>query len=155
MAGMELIARAMVSLAGDVLLARVVDAPWWFLPGGHVERGERAEEALRRELAEELGVREVEVDDVVAIIENRYADERGDHHELNLVFDVRLPVAEVRSAEPHLELRWFDRSRLGDLDLRPAALHRVLAGEPDGRGLRVHSDGFGGDGFGGDGTLEG
>jgi 8-oxo-dGTP diphosphatase len=130
MVRMELIARALVTDDGRVLLARLVDAPWWFLPGGHVERGERAEAALRRELAEELGVHSVEVGDVLAVIENRYADAGGTHHELNLVFGVRLGGHEVRSAEPHLEVR-------------PVAARAVLAGELDGPGLRVLSDGFG------------
>ena len=81
----ELIVRAVIVRGSRLLLAHSIGEAWYFLPGGHVEPGESAASALRRELDEELGVRDLHVGGVTAIIENRYADARGEHHEVNLV----------------------------------------------------------------------
>jgi ADP-ribose pyrophosphatase YjhB (NUDIX family) len=143
MCRMELIVRAVMTTRTDVLLARLVGDSRWFLPGGHVERGERASDALRRELAEELGAHEFVVGDVLAITENRYTDSRADHHELNLLFEVSAPEFEARSSEPHLDFQWVERSRLHELDVRPASVVRVLSGALDGPRLHVLDDGFG------------
>ena len=50
---------AVVYHRGEVLLIQRKTAPnagWWGFPGGHVELGETAMEAARRELLEETGV---------------------------------------------------------------------------------------------------
>ncbi|WP_198654704.1 MULTISPECIES: NUDIX domain-containing protein [Nocardia] len=47
----EIIARAVVRRDGDILLVKQRTKDWSFLPGGHVEPGERVEDALIREIA--------------------------------------------------------------------------------------------------------
>ena len=58
----EHIARALIRMGDDVLLARTKGADNTFLPGGHIEFGESAEGALIRELQEELGL--------IAVVQN-------------------------------------------------------------------------------------
>ncbi|PJE64045.1 MAG: hypothetical protein COU90_04195 [Candidatus Ryanbacteria bacterium CG10_big_fil_rev_8_21_14_0_10_43_42] len=49
-------ARAIITDGDYILLARAIGNGNTFLPGGHIELGEKAEEALVREIKEELGV---------------------------------------------------------------------------------------------------
>jgi 8-oxo-dGTP diphosphatase len=51
---------------GRVLLGHRRDIDWWYLPGGGMEAGETVEEALHREIAEEIGV-EIEIGQLVGV----------------------------------------------------------------------------------------
>lgn len=57
---------AIIERDGHYLLARRRDIGWWNLAGGGMEYGETVEEALRREVREEVGV-DVEIERVVGI----------------------------------------------------------------------------------------
>ncbi len=132
----------------DVLLHRAEDDDFWSLPGGRVLFGEAAEEALVREMLEEIGY-EVEVGPLVVIVENffiheqldRALDETGEvgYHEMGLYFHIEAPGVLMdrdefsgtelagTDREFRLEFRWFHRNDLTTLDVRPVALREVLA----------------------------
>jgi 8-oxo-dGTP diphosphatase len=140
----ELIARAVVRKNSKVLLAHPTGSSWFFLPGGHVEFGEPAAAALRRELTEELGVADVRIGDLLAVTETSYSDARGEHHEVNLVFDVSAPGVEGTSREPHIGFRWAEESDLDDLEIRPAPIGNLVRNRRDGPQVPLLGEGFAG-----------
>jgi 8-oxo-dGTP diphosphatase len=96
----EIITKAVIRREGQPLLARQRTKSWWFLPGGHVEPGERVEVALVREIAEELGT-EAEITGFVGVVEHGYRKDDVTHHELNLVFEVAITDPEPVSQGDH------------------------------------------------------
>ncbi|WP_415654090.1 NAD-dependent epimerase/dehydratase family protein [Saccharomonospora xinjiangensis] len=128
----EIIARAVIRRDGQLLLVRQRTKSWSFLPGGHVEPGERVEAALVRELAEELGTG-AKVAGFVGAVEHGYVEDGVTHHELNLIFDVAIDAAEPVSQEDHLEFRWLPLDQLADANVRPSALKNALVAADDER----------------------
>ncbi|GAA3756626.1 NUDIX domain-containing protein [Salinactinospora qingdaonensis] len=126
----EIIARAVVRREGRLLLVRQRTKSWSFLPGGHVEPGERVESALVRELAEELGTKAT-IAGFLGAVEHGYVEDGNTHHELNLIFEVSIDTAEPTSQEDHLEFHWLPLDQLADAEVRPGALKNALvdAGE--------------------------
>lgn len=87
----------------------------WELPGGKVEPGESAEEALRREIAEELGCR------LQLVWE--YDTVEFDYPEFHLTMDVFVCTL-APGAEPELRVhdrfRWLSKAELLDVEWLPA-----------------------------------
>ena len=82
----------------------------WEFPGGKVEVGESREEALVREIREELSV-DIEVLEFLKTVEHAYPD----FHLIMHVFKCVLDDSEITLNE-HVGLRWLSVDELGQLD---------------------------------------
>ncbi len=132
----EVIARGVVRLGRWLLVCRNLKGGYWYLPGGHVEFGEAAATALKRELLEEARLRTL-VGSLMLVTEGKFRTGRRDHHEINLVFHVELPKRAgkrsascpppVASREAHIGFDWLDLVRLRAFDLRPLDIRDWLA----------------------------
>ena len=126
---MEVIARAVVVRDGSVLLVQEVAEGYWFFPGGHVEAGETPRQALVRELREELDVAATVPEEGLGQIENRWAHDGVEHHEVNHVFVVAIDAVDPVSQEPHLAATWLRLDDLPHADVRPRVLVDLVLAE--------------------------
>lgn len=125
---------------GYALLHRAEIDDFWSLPGGRVEAGETSEEALRREMREELG-EEVRIGRLLWVVENFYPLGDRLHHGLGLYYAIALPqesplrdkavTHEGREDGLRLELRWFPLADLPTLPIYPVFLRTALQRLPE------------------------
>lgn len=73
------------------------------MPGGHIENGESAKEALTREIHEEIGDIGQKIMSFMGVSENIFEHENALQHELNIIFEVKVSQEEVESRKNHIE----------------------------------------------------
>lgn len=113
-----IVTAAVLRRAGRVLIARRPegkrDAGMWEFPGGKLEEGETPEEALRRELLEELGL-EAEIGRIFEVVHHRYPWGAV----LILAYEARPLPGEIRNLQV-AEHRWVLPRELPDFPILPA-----------------------------------
>lgn len=90
---------------------RAPSAGCWTVPGGRVEHGERAEQAVVREVAEETGL-QVEVTGFVGFVE--VMDDA--HHAVILDFAATVMGGALAAGDDAADVAWVTRA---DLEARP------------------------------------
>lgn len=135
----EVIARGILTCRGHTLLCFAGPGvpplieradhtlPYCYLPGGHIEPGEPAATALRREFLEECGLR-ISVRELVATAEHKFTRKRKIYHELLVVFRVERAgggLTPIHSLERDISFAWVPHRLISKLDYRPAATARL------------------------------
>ncbi|MCS7287211.1 MAG: NUDIX hydrolase [Anaerolineae bacterium] len=114
---------AVIIHQGKVLLVKRSKEPsrgYWSIPGGVIELGERAREAIKREVKEECGI-EIEVGPVLEVVDSIHRDAEGRlrfHYVIVdfLAFPKELGVCPSSDVE---EVRWFSPEELEEVPLPP------------------------------------
>jgi ADP-ribose pyrophosphatase YjhB (NUDIX family) len=133
-------ARAVILHEGRVLLLRAVEPgrTYYFLPGGHVKHGERAQEAAVREVLEETGL-SVSIERALGVREfiaarhaKRPANMPAGHHVLAIIFLCKLegsPEGRFQrdaGAGGVSGMEWIEVAKVAQLELHPPHLKTLL-----------------------------
>jgi len=140
-AGPRVRVAALIRWHDRVLLCRQAKEgkEYWLLPGGGVDGGETLDEALRRELGEEIGLwDDVTFEGPISVAESIAPDWRpGERHVVHIVFGVDLSnrsLEDVESRDAAIRgLRLFSLDELEDIVLHPPMkrfVERWRSGDP-------------------------
>ena len=125
----EILARGVCVKEGRLLVCQTRGSSITYLPGGHVEFGEGAAEALVREIGEEMG-RRCRVKRFMGCAEHVFRQKGRKHVEMNLVFEVTIagirPDRDPPSREGHLAFFWIPMDNLKGGRLEPEPLQTSL-----------------------------
>lgn len=125
----EILVRGVCVKQGKLLVCQSKGARNTYLPGGHVEWGEKAEESLRREIAEELGVK-ARVGAFLGAVEHTFVQKGQRIYEVNLMFQMEIPALVPdripEACEHWICFRWIPLTRLGHYFLEPWPLRRLI-----------------------------
>ena len=130
-------ATALIVEEGKLLV--VEDEDGFYTIGGAIQVGERTEEAVIREVKEELGVK-AQAGQLAFVVENRFEQDGVSYHNIefhylvDLLEDAPLTMQEDEKRQP---CEWIDIDKLGDINLVPAFLKTALP-DWDGQLRHIH-----------------
>lgn len=120
-----------------LLLVDMGDSGFLCLPGWYVELGETTEEAVRRELKEEIQ-KDVKIEKYLGVVENYFINKYSKKmHEISFYYlmdfvsndiddnDFTL-VENDKGRTIKLDFKWIDINDLDDFDVRPALLKNII-----------------------------
>ncbi|MBU4332239.1 NUDIX domain-containing protein [Patescibacteria group bacterium] len=133
-ANLEVIVRAVIQKDDKLLVCHEKGSDHYFTPGGHIEPGESAEEALKRELKEELDLT-IKKSFFIGAVENiftlyprgsGFTQDREEHHELILNYKVEALDVKDKSLEDHIDFFFFDIGRFSKEAVLPIVLRESI-----------------------------
>ena len=122
---------------GKLLTVDIANNNFYCLPGGHVHLGESSQEAIKREIKEEVGVEVIDAK-LLSIIENFFTNAKGKVvHEVCYYYTVYAEGVNTNDYTyvenddgelKELKFKWFKLEDLKGVDFRPKVLAEKLAG---------------------------
>ena len=132
-------AKAVIVKDSKLLMTKELDDEWWNLPGGGIDHGEAIEQALGRELSEELGLDPADVRyGSRALFVTIGAVVRG-IPKMNLFYKAYAPAEKIRPTDHIITYAWYGADEIQQLYLSPSlkdgveqlvAALTVSAGQP-------------------------
>ena len=134
-----------------VLMCRLIgyrDWVAWGLPGGRVDMMENSEDAVRREIKEEIGT-DVTVNRLLWISETFFRYAEGATHEMGMCYQLSFPEGSPFEQTPEfygnedeyqLAFKWFDINQLHTQIVRPAFLAEKIPNIVPGVEHLVHTE---------------
>jgi len=121
----EVCIRAIILSKNKILACWSREKKYYFFPGGHIDFEESAQQALKRELKEELHIL-VRKPEFIGTVENIYVEDRQKHHEINLVFSAKADKIKTDSRENHIGFELIDIKKLSKTKIYPIALKKAI-----------------------------
>lgn len=130
--GIEVIARGIAIRDGKILLCRAKGGSSTYLPGGHIEFGEKGKEALVREIKEEMGL-DATAGEMVGVVENAFIQKGKPHQEINLVYHLEFEpmiaaMMPTHAMEDWIEFEWCPLAELEKANLLPVDMISLVRG---------------------------
>ena len=132
----HVLSRAVIIDQDKILLCKTLDLEinFYFLPGGHIQHGESAENALLRELKEESGF-SCYIKKFLGCLEYSFAPSYSSichNHEYNFIFEAASENlksdTKIVCPEQHIELIWMSIKKLSEIDFRAKPLKKLITG---------------------------
>lgn len=120
----EICVRAIINKE-RILICRNKSRGYYFFPGGHLKFGEKVQDALIREMKEELGLK-IEDYEFIGAVENIFLQDNQKHHELNLVFKLTVKKIKSQSRENHIDFLFLNKEKFVKEKVLPIALKKSL-----------------------------
>ncbi|MCB9802985.1 NUDIX hydrolase [Candidatus Nomurabacteria bacterium] len=90
----------------------------WELPGGRIEHGENPEETLKREIEEELGWKNIQIEKILDSWSFTSQVQNSQYHFVILTYLCSTQEDEVKENEEYTEYKWTPLSEMDSLEMK-------------------------------------
>ncbi|MFH1598181.1 MAG: NUDIX hydrolase [Patescibacteria group bacterium] len=113
----QLSVKGLFRRGGNVLLVKDPKGVWE-LPGGRIKHGEEPEEALRRELDEELGWSKVDIKNIINTWSFSSKINGTYYHFIIIIYTCTSDEENIKKNDEYIKYQWVPISEINNLNMR-------------------------------------
>lgn len=125
---------------GLFLLHKQKRDTFWNLMGGRLKYGELCEEAIKREIKEEIGC-DCKTTRTLKVCENFFEIKGARFHEILVIFKVTL-LNDIKkeNIEDKIEIKWFSKQQLDSIIIKPKFAKKIMLEDEEDLGWLVNDE---------------